>query len=213
MCNRNSYKRYNDRDNKIYINGKDDDLPIRPIISNIETSIYHLSKYLTQILRALIESEYTIKDCMTVSFDVVSICTNVPLEETIHTILRRIYERKEITIDTDISKDEMRELLYLRENVHFTFNNKTFIQNDSIATALNAMLANIFMVEIEAALIPNLSSDLCFGRRFVDGSIFCRKGSIKFMLNTLNNFHENMKFTFEKKKRWKNPIFRCFTSS
>ena len=49
------------------------------------------------------------KSYMTVSFDVVSLYMNAPLDETIHIILRRIYERKEIIFV--ISKGEIRELL------------------------------------------------------------------------------------------------------
>ena len=44
-----------------------------------------------------------------VSSDVVSLFQNVPLEDTINIILRKIYEMKEIVID--IPKCEMRELL------------------------------------------------------------------------------------------------------
>ena len=46
-----------------------------------------------------------------VSFDVVSLFTNVALDETIDIIFKRIYDKKEI--NTDIPKKEMRELLFL----------------------------------------------------------------------------------------------------
>ena len=46
-----------------------------------------------------------------VSFDVVSLFNNVLLEETINTIIKRIYEKNEI--NTSIPKQEMKELLYL----------------------------------------------------------------------------------------------------
>ena len=44
------------------------------------------------------------------SFDVISLFTNVPLEDTINVILR-IYEKKEFV--SNLSSREMRELLYL----------------------------------------------------------------------------------------------------
>ena len=54
------------------------------------------------------------------------------------------------------------------------------------------------MVELETVLIPNFSSKLSSWRRFVDDSIcFVKKDSVKFVLDTLNNFHKNVKFTFE----------------
>ena len=45
------------------------------------------------------------------SFDVVSLFMNVPSEDTINIILKRIYEKKEIV--TDIPKCQMRKLLYI----------------------------------------------------------------------------------------------------
>ena len=47
---------------KFDTNGKGDDLPIIPIISNIGTATYHLAKYLAQLLRPLSESEYAVKN-------------------------------------------------------------------------------------------------------------------------------------------------------
>ena len=62
-----------------------------------------------------------------ISFDVVSLFTNVPIDATIDIIIRRIYEFKEI--DTRITKNEMRELILLcTKNVHFTFNGETFTE-------------------------------------------------------------------------------------
>ena len=56
-----------------------------------------------------------------VSFDVVSFFTNVPIDETIDIIIKRIYDKKEI--NTDISKKVMRELLGLcTKNAQFTLN-------------------------------------------------------------------------------------------
>ena len=63
-------------------------------------------------------------DYKMVSFDVVSLFTNVPLDETIDIIIKSIYDKKET--NTDIPEKEMSELLYLcNKNAHFTLNNKT----------------------------------------------------------------------------------------
>ena len=93
-----------------------------------------------------------------VSFDVASLLTYVPLEETIEIIFKKIYVNKEIT--TDIPKLEMKELLILcTKNVHFTFNNESYIQVDGVAmgSPVGPVLANIFMVELETSVIPNLT--------------------------------------------------------
>ena len=72
-----------------------------------------------------------------------------------------MYVNKKIT--TDIPKQELKELLSLcTKNVHFTFNNETYIQLDSvgIGSPLDPVLANTFMVELETSVIPNLSKTM-----------------------------------------------------
>ena len=55
--------------------------------------------------------------------------------------------------------------------------------------------------------MPNLSSKLSSWRCFVDDSIcFVKKDSIKFVLDTLANFHKKIKFTSEEKINGKFPF-------
>ena len=126
-----------------------------------------------------------------VSFDVVSLFTNVPLiKETNEIILKRIYINKEIT--TDIPKKEMKELLILcTKNVHITFNNETYIQVDGVAmgSPLGPVLANIFMVEIETSVIPNSNNKVKLWKRFVDNTYWLvRLEYIDNILLALNSF-------------------------
>ena len=67
-----------------------------------------------------------------VSFDIKSLFTNVPLEKTIKITSKRIYESKEI--NTSISKKKMKQLLTLSSNnVHFTYDNEVYQQNNGVA--------------------------------------------------------------------------------
>ena len=62
-----------------------------------------------------------------ISFDVKSLFTNVPLEETIDIILNKIYDEKKI--ETNIPRNIMKDLLYLyTKHVHFTYGGKIYIQ-------------------------------------------------------------------------------------
>ena len=100
------------------------------------------------MLSPLSESKYTIKDTkyfiekikkehipndhLLVSFDVKSLFTNVPLDQTIEIILNRVYKKNEIS--TDMTKSEMKELLNLcTKSVHFTFDDNIYVQNDGVA--------------------------------------------------------------------------------
>ena len=57
-----------------------------------------------------------------VSFDAVSLFTNIPLDEIIEIMIKRIYNKKEI--NTDIPNKEMKKLLYLcTKNALFPTNN------------------------------------------------------------------------------------------
>ena len=137
-----------------------------------------------------------------VSFDVKSLFTNAPLGKTIDIILRRIYTNHALT--TSLTKKEMKELLLLcTKNVHFTFNGQTFIQVDGVAmgSPLAPLLADIFMIELERSLIPNLQK-ITFWRRYVDDTIcFVKIGSIEHIRSVLNSFHKNIQFTYEVEER------------
>ena len=60
------------------------------------------------------------------------------------------------------------------------------------------VLANIFMVELERNIIPTLSNDILLWKRYVDDTIcFIKLISVNKVLETLNSYHTNIKFTIE----------------
>ena len=155
-----------------------DPLPIRAIASNIEIATYQLAKYLAKLLSPLSLSQYTIKSTKDfiqkihnvnvphgfnmISFDVKSLFTSVPLEETINIALDRIYYPKEI--ETSISKNDMRNLLCTK-NVHFCFGGEIYQQNDGVAmgSPLGPVLAGILMAGLETKIIQQLQIAFLIG--------------------------------------------------
>ena len=156
-----------------------DELPLRPIISNINTVTYELAYNLAKVLSSLSQSNYTVSSSKEftetiklkyipdnhklVSFDVKSLFLNVPLDSTINIILNHIYDKKELT--TNIYHKDMRDLILLcTKNVHFTFNNNVYKQADGVAmgSPLGPVLAGIIMVELENSMVPRLSNHLQF---------------------------------------------------
>ena len=137
-----------------------------------------------------------------VSFDVVSLFTNVPLEQTINIIIKRIYDKNEI--NTNIPKQEIKELLHLcPKNAHFTLNSKAYVQVEGVAmgSPLGPVLVNIFMVELEQNIIPTLSKDISLWKRYVDDTIcFVNSNRISHVLESLNSFQSNTKFTIGTEK-------------
>ena len=162
-----------------------DQLPIRPIISNIGTSTYQTSKYLAKLLAPLTKSKYTInstddfisftrnlkldEEYDMVSFDVSSLFTNVPLEYTIDLILDKVYKKK--LVKTKLKREEMKELLEIcTKELHFSFNGKIYQQTDGVCmgSPLGPVLANVFMVHLEEAIAPKMKQSMPIWRRYVD---------------------------------------------
>ena len=189
-------------------------LPLRPVISNIGTATYELSKYLATL--PIANSNYTIdstKDFVhkirkqkikdnyeMISFDVVSLFTSVPLDFTIDLILKKVYDEK--LIATKLNREELEKLLQLcTKEMHFQYDGKIYRQVNGVAmgSPLGPVLANIFMVELEKSLVPTMQDEVALWFRYVDDTFtFVKKGCIDQVLMRLNGFHESIKFTFEK---------------
>ena len=155
---------------KLPANDTIEELPIRPIVSNIGTASYCLAKYLAHNLSPLGQSTYTIKGTFDfigkiknkqipvgftmVLFDVKSLFISVSLKKTVDVILHRVCNREEIS--AVLTKNELKKLLTLcTKNVHFTQNNEIYVQNDGAAmgSPLGPILANVFMIKLENTLV------------------------------------------------------------
>ena len=198
-----------------------DQLPIRPIISNIGTATYKTSKYLAKLLAPLAKSKYTInntKDFITytknlnigedeemVSFDVSNLFTNVPLDFTIDLILKKVYGKR--MLKTKLKKPELKELLEMcTKEMHFTFNGKTYQQTDGVCmgSPLGPVLANVFMVHLEETIVPQLKDSMPEWRRYVDDTFtIVKKGKLIEVISALDDFHPNISFTHEIEKERK----------
>ena len=76
-----------------------------------------------------------------------------------------------------------------------------------MGSPLVSVLVNMFPVELETSIIPNVSNKVKLWKRFVDDT-YClaRSQYIGNILLALNFFHKNIKLTFEIKKDLTNPF-------
>ena len=134
-----------------------------------------------------------------ISFDVKSLFTNVPVEETIDIILNKIYDEKKI--ETNIPRNIMKDLLYLcTKHVHFTYGGKIYIQIDRVAmgSPLGPLLANIFMISLEEGMLPSINKHVAHWKRYIDDThAYTDPSKIEFVLEKLNSYHLNIQFTHE----------------
>ena len=201
-----------------------DRLPLRPIVSNINTATYKTSKFLAQLLAPLGNSKYTVSSTkefisklrssnppdgyQMISFDVVSLFTNVPLEKTIDIIIKKVYKEKRIK--TKIKADKLRALLYLcTKEGHFTFNDEIYVQVDGVmmGSPLGSLIANIFMCELENDMIPKMTEKLDSWTRYVDDTFaFVKPTEIDNIHRQLNGYHPQIQFTYETESDKKIPF-------
>ena len=106
------------------------------------------------------------------------------MDSTIHIILNSIYDKKELTTNTEC-KDKRDLILLCTKNVRFIFNKDIYKETDGIAmgSPLGPAISGILKVELENAMVPRLSNHLYFWRQYVDNTfIFVKEKSITFVL-------------------------------
>ena len=209
---------------KLFVNGNLNHLPLRPIVSNINTLTYNLVKFLSKLLSSLRQSDHNVRSTKDlihnikeeniptgykmVSFNVKSLFTNVPLGQTINITLKRIYDDNELRIS--ISRNEMKELLLLRtKKVNFAINGKIYMQVDggAMGSPLGPVLADIFMIKLEKVVLPELTECIKYWKWYVDDTIFfVKSGTINYVITKLNSFDSNIQFTFEEEDKGALPF-------
>ena len=198
--------------------------PLRPIVSMINTPEYNLARYLDGIIKPLIPSKYSISSNVEfleqlrnveyedgdfcISYDVVSLFTNVPLDLTISIVADELYA------DDNINKPPMPKksfVLLLRDATGGMFQHRQEVYQHcdgvSMGNPLAPTLANFFLGFLERNLFtttPGSTKDILKSEpklylRYVD-DVFCvfkSSANYKQFLSKLNNLHPNLKFTFE----------------
>ena len=196
------------------------DISMRPVLSMVNTAQYTIAKYLDHLLKPLLFSKYECKDSFEfvnfisnlevntntehmVSFDVVSLFTNVPLNETID-LCCEIWK-----MNTEgqkfLSVFAFKELLlFATSNVNFLFNEEWYKQVDGVAmgSPLAPTLASIFLSSIEDKINLFMGIKPNVYKRYVDDIflVFSHEKYILPFLNYLNSLHGNIKFTVENEK-------------
>ena len=191
--------------------------PLRPVIMMIDSPEYELAKFMNSLIKPLVPNKYMLNSTddflmklnnsnissndKLVSFDVVSLFTNIPLNETINIIADYVFS------DENIQKPLMEKhifvkLLRLACEGLFLYNDCLYKQIDGVAmgSTLGPTLANFFLAHIETKKL--LDSSMCppkFYSRFVDDcfAVFDSDISSLSFLNLLNSQHKNIKFTME----------------
>ena len=194
------------------------DVPVRPILSMIGSVHYELAKWLSEILNPVLslyssycipdsfffskfvqEIECTYETSFMCSFDVESLYTNVPLDETIAICADALYRGN--LKSPPFSENIFIELMNrATKGVEFSFNNTMYKQIDGVAmgSPLGASMANIFVGFYEKVLFQKTSHPFCYFRYVDDTFVMIRsKADAISFFNLLNSLHPSLRFTME----------------
>ena len=181
---------------------------------------HELSKWLASLLQPVLDrytahcisdsftfADYVRKldgqiDSFMCSFDVSSLFTNIPLDETITICADTLYNIPDS--QPCIPKEVFVELLHsATSTVEFSFDNTIYRQIDGVAmgSPLGPALANIFVGYYEEKLFSEISKPAVYFR-YVDDTfvIFQNEKESEEFLIRLNGLHSSLQFTFEKEK-------------
>ncbi len=137
-----------------------------------------------------------------VSFDITSLYTNIPIDETIDIILKQLYEIRPTPPPIDRTDFE-RLLTFATKNSHFLFDGKMYDQIDgvSMGSPLAPLLAENFLQEFEKKHLPLFEKNMgiVYWKRYVDDTFVLLDPtfSAKHVCAELSKCHPCLKFTCE----------------
>ena len=193
----------------------------------VGTPEYKLAKYLDNLIKPHIPDTYLLKSTddfierlkqfpcnnsyRIVSFDVVSLFTNVPLSETIELTINRLYaDGNPYAIPFD--KDVFRKPMFMATQGLFMYKDKLYKQIDGVTmgSCLGPTLANFFLGCLQEKLLAstnNPSPNLYL--LYIDDiyAVFDSDSACTQFLDILNSQHQDIKFTLEKNTNCEHLLF------
>ena len=191
-------------------------VPMRPIISGIGGAAHDIAREVAKLLTPLLGKvsdshlkhsgallkrikNLTTKTKKLVSFDVVSLYTNVPVEKSISLLSNYLHTNN---IKLQIPTKEIIRLCTLCTNqTFFQFNNELFKQQSGLpmGSPLSGVLACLYLEFLERDYIKKILPKNCTYTRYIDDILFIcpKRTNIEDLLQKLNNIDNNIQFTCE----------------
>ena len=208
-------------------------VPLRPIVSFVNSPTYHLSKYLSRVLSPLVgHSQSAVRnskdfvdsvkslvvksDELLVSFDVVSLFTNVPTDLAIDVARRRLSVDDTLDDRTCLGVDDIISLLELCLDATFLSFRGVFYKQcfgTAMGSPVSVTLANLVMEDIEDRALSTFSPTPRFWKRYMDDTCtVLPSDSINEFHDHLNSVDPNIQFTLEKEEEGSLPFLDVLLS-
>ena len=197
--------------------------------SCVNTFAYDLSAYLANILSPLTgKSEYTVTNSVStvsnetildneimVSFDVESLFTNSPIDDTVQAGLQKLENDPGLADRTTLTPAQIADLLtFVLRSTYFQYNGSIYEQKDGAAmgSPVSAVIANLYMESFEEQAITTSSYEPRIWKRYVDDTFtILDRENVDDFLQHLNNQQPSIRFTMEtERQQTRLPIHRSF---
>lgn len=201
-----------------------ENIPLRPVISQINSPSYHLAKFISNILNNLNpELHYNVKNSFSfvekiqqiklpdgyvlLSLDVKSLFTNVS-KEAVKDSLKKHWNS--ITVHTNIPQNIFLELVdFCFDSSYFSFNNSFYMQNfgTAMGNPASPIFANIVLHDLISTCLDRLPLNIPFLFLYVDDILLSApEDCIDVILNEFNAFDNYIQFTVEKEENNRIPF-------
>ncbi|XP_064477770.1 uncharacterized protein LOC135391440 [Ornithodoros turicata] len=192
--------------------------PLRPIVSFIGSPTHNLSKFLVQLITPVTEkSGLTVRnssefveltreltmdhDDVMVSFDAVSLFTNVPTDVAIAVAQARLRHDDTLPARTSLSIEDIVVLLrFCLNQTHFAFRGQVYhqIAGCPMGSPVSVTMANLVMEHLEMTALQRTRHKIKFYRRYVDDTfVIFNREHVNNFLSTLNDVEPGIQFTYE----------------
>ena len=190
----------------------------RPIFAAYNQPSYKIAKHLVPLLSDLTTNQYTVRNSeefaqkiistrhadefFMASFDIESLFTNIPIQETIEICVNILFSNSSTVFG--FTKSIFKNFLELAvKNSFFIFNGKYYEQTEGLGMGLplGPTFANIFMCFHEQNWLANCPPDFkpVVYNRYIDDTflLFRDESHCTLFFNYLNQQHSSIKFTVE----------------
>ena len=195
------------------------EIPLRPIVSFVNSPTYGVSSFLAKMLSPVVgNTENIVKnschfaefvrgktlkaDQVLVSFDVVSLFTNIPVDLAIKVAAKRLRQDATLLQRTSLPVEDIIDLLSFCLNAtYFVFEGCYYQQvfGTAMGSPVSAVIANLVMEEVEQRALASAPVSLSFWKRFVDDVISAvSTNEIDILLQHLNSIEPSIQFTVER---------------